>query len=121
MKTFGWLKRRIILLTLLCSLASVVHVRGQTPPVGQDWLNNWSFYDTTNWYSDLGYAPVSFTNLTASDLGNGTALVLDSTNAAWLHYKKTESDGTNNLTVDRGSLMLWFSPSWSGTNEGGNG
>jgi hypothetical protein len=46
---------------------------------------------------------------------------LDSTNAAWLQYNVTESDGTNHLTVDCGSVMFWFAPAWSGTNEGGSG
>jgi len=81
----------------------------------------WSFNDTNNWTSDAGYAPVSFTNLASTPLGEGTAVVVDSTDPAWLHYNVTESSGTNNLRVDVGSVMLWFAPSWSGTNQGGTG
>ena len=88
---------------------------------GTNWLDFWSFTDTTNWVSNLGYPPVLFTNLSSSPLGNGDALVLDSTNSAWLLYNVVENDGHTNLTVDRGSLLMWFAPSWSSTNEGGTG
>jgi hypothetical protein len=88
-------------------------------------LDSWSFYDTNALTSDLGYAPVSWTNLAVSNLGDGTngnALVLDSTNAAWLQYNVVENDGTTNLWVGpQGSLMMWFAPNWSGTNMGGTG
>jgi len=36
-------------------------------------LDSWSFQNTTNWTSDLGYAPVSFTNLNSSWLGDGAS------------------------------------------------
>ena len=84
-------------------------------------LNTWSFTDTTNWLSDHGYPPVSFTNLDVSDLGAGTALVVDSKDPAWLQYNVIENGGTTNLTVDQGSVLFWFAPNWSGTNEGGTG
>jgi hypothetical protein len=48
----------------------------------------------------LGYGAVFFTNLSSSPLGNGPALVLDHTNAAWLLYHTIESDGHS---------YLWFS------------
>ncbi len=84
-------------------------------------LDSWSFNDTNNWTSDLGYAPVSFTNLSFSFLGNFASLVLNSTNPAWLQYNVYENDGTTNLTVDQGSLTFWFAPGWSSISEGGNG
>ena len=85
-------------------------------------LDSWSFYDSTNWTSDKSYAPVSFTNLDYSYLGNGSSLVLDSTNPAWLHYNVHESDGTTNLTLSAGTVTFWFAPgSWSSTNSGGTG
>jgi hypothetical protein len=85
-------------------------------------LDSWSFSDHINWTSDLGYAPVSFTNLAYSNLGDGASLVLDSTNPAWLQYNVYENDGTTNLTVDAGTVMFWFAPgNWSSTNEGGAG
>src|SRR5271163_1883184 len=49
------------------------------------------------------------------------SLIVDSTNAAWLQYNVCESDGTTNLTVNTGSVTLWFAPSWSSTNAGGSG
>jgi hypothetical protein len=85
-------------------------------------LDSWSFRDRTNWTSDKGYAPVSFSNLGYSPLGNGASLVVNSTNAAWLKYNVQESDGTTNFSAVVGTVMFWFAPgSWSGTNQGGFG
>ena len=47
--------------------------------------------------------------------------MVDSTNAAWLKYHVYESDGTTNLSVDKGSVTLWFASSWGSTNAGGTG
>ena len=88
---------------------------------GPPWLDFWSFSDTNHWTSDLGFAPVSFTNLNVSDLGDGLAVVIDSTNAAWLQFNTTETDGTNNLEVVEGSVMFWFAPNWASTSQGGAG
>ena len=105
---------------IACLAPTLLHA---IPPIGggNPWLDYWSFGDVTNWLTDLGYAPLSFTNLSSSTLGDGTALVLDSTNAAWLIYNVTEADTTNNITVDVGSIIFWFMPSWSGSNSGGVG
>jgi len=85
-------------------------------------LDSWSFRDSTNWTSDYGYAPVSFTNLAISQLGDGASLVVNSTNQAWLQFNVVETNGATNLTVAAGTVMFWFAPgSWSGTNEGGTG
>ncbi len=121
-------RERIVHLTRTFMIVGLLFcaVRGlaQFPPGtnSQPWLDYWSFSDTNNWTSDLGYAPLSFTNLAVSDLGDGSALVVDSTNVAGLQYNVYENDGTTNLTVDQGSVTFWFAPtSWSGTNEGGTG
>ena len=85
-------------------------------------LDSWSFNDTTNWTSDLHYAPSSYTNITGPMLGNGASLLLDSTDPTWLRYNVYEADGATNLTVDSGSITLWFAPaSWASTNQGGIG
>ena len=85
-------------------------------------LDSWSFHDHTNWTSDLGYAPVSFTNLNYSHLGNGSSLVVDTNVPAWLQYNVYESDGTTNLTVDSGTVTFWLRQHhWSSTNAGGTG
>jgi hypothetical protein len=85
-------------------------------------LDSWSFRDSTNWTSDYGYAPVSFTNLAISQLGDGASLVVNSTNQAWLQFNVVETNGATNLTVAAGTVMFWFAPgNWSGTNEGGTG
>ena len=88
-------------------------------------LQSWSFYDTTNWYDDGGYLPISFTNLTYSQLGDDSgahSLVVDTNVPAWLRYNIVENDGTTNLTLDNGTVTFWFAPgSWSSTNAGGTG
>jgi len=85
-------------------------------------LDSWSFSDNTYWTSDYGYAPVSFTNLAFSSIGNGASLVVDTNISAWLKYNVYESDGTTNLIVNSGTVTFWFAPgSWSSTNAGGTG
>ncbi|HEV2208587.1 MAG TPA: LamG-like jellyroll fold domain-containing protein [Verrucomicrobiae bacterium] len=83
-------------------------------------LQSWSFQDTNNWSNDGGYLPLSYTNLDVSDLGDGTAVVVDATNYAWLRYNVVETNGTN-LTVNHGTVAFWFAPTWAGTNQGGTG
>lgn len=39
-------------------------------------IASWSFYDPTNWTDDTHHAPISFTNLSYSYLGNGSTLVV---------------------------------------------
>ncbi|MCX6902462.1 MAG: hypothetical protein NTW03_03050 [Verrucomicrobia bacterium] len=54
-------------------------------------------------------------------LGNGSTLVVDSTNAAWLQYNVIDNDGYTNLAVDQGAVIFWFAPNWASTNAGGTG
>jgi hypothetical protein len=102
---------RNLAFALLASIA-LAHLIFRPPaaiaaaPLGTNtWLSSWSFNDTTNWTSDLGFAPLSLTNISALPFGDYTALVMDSTNAAWLRYQTTEVGGTRNLTVDAGSVL----------------
>lgn len=82
-------------------------------------LNSWSFRDNTNWTSDRGTAPISFTNLNWSYLGDGSALVVETNVPAWLNFNVVDTNGNTNLTVDTGSVLFWFAPgSWSSTNGG---
>jgi hypothetical protein len=113
--------KRILPLLLFCLLGPTVKAIFLPPPEVPVWLDYWSFWDTNTWLNDLEYPPVSFTNISSSNLGSGNALVVDSASPAWLQYNVQESDGTTNLTVNQGTLMFWFAPSWSGTNEGGTG
>jgi hypothetical protein len=113
---------QIFPLILFALMADVRHAAGQSLPATQTQylLESWSFYDTNTWENDGDYAPISFTNIT-STFGDGTAVVIDSTNPASLQYNVYEDDGTTNLTVDTGSITLWFAPSWGSTNAGGSG
>jgi hypothetical protein len=80
-------------------------------------LESWYFEDTNSWPNAYGFDPISFTNLSSTWLGNGQAVVVDSTDPAWLQYNVYEADGTTNLTVDSGSVMFWFAPNWASTND----
>ncbi len=84
-------------------------------------LASWSFHDPTNWISDHGDDPVSFTNLDYSYLGNGSSLVVGSNLPAWLQYNVVETNGATNLMVNTGTVMFWFAPNWSSTNQDGFG
>src|SRR5580704_11268813 len=53
------------------------------------WLDSWSFEDT-NWDSDFGFAPLSYTNIVPVPDWDGNALQVDATNAAWLTYNLVE-------------------------------
>jgi len=91
------------------------------PGTNNLWLDLWDFADNTNWTTYLNYAPLSFTNISSVPAGPGDALVVDSTNAAWINYNVNEYNGWTNLTVDTGSLQMWVMPNWAGTNQGGAG
>src|SRR5258707_5564263 len=110
-------------LLLICCSAKVLHATVPAPGGGPSsaTLDTWSFENSITWASDLGYAPLSYTNLAASSIGDGNAVVVDSASLAWLRYNATETSGTNELKVDRGSLLLWFAPNWASTTQGGTG
>jgi len=110
----------ILALLLFSPLLGVVQSGIPDPDDPPPWLEYWTFDNTNTWITSKGYLPVGFTNVGVSDLGEWYAPILDSTNAAWLHYNVTES-GTNHLKVDFGSVMFWFAPNWSSTNTGGTG
>jgi hypothetical protein len=87
-------------------------------------LDSWSFQDPTNWTDDSSNAPISFTNISFSNLGDGAALVVNTNVPAWLNYNIYEpGTGATNLVVNGpGSLTFWYAPAaWSSTNMGGNG
>jgi len=73
----------------------------------------WSFQDTTNWTSDAGYYPAGYTNITSATNADGTALQVDSSSPAYLAYNLVETDGTVELQVDRGGIMVWVRPHWN--------
>ena len=113
----------ISLLGSLCGWAQLLPPGGKFSPAYLP-LETWSFYDQTNWTDDDGYAPLSFTNVSFSILGNGYSLVVDTNVPAWLQFNTLENDGTTNLTVDSGTVMFWFAPSsWQSScdTNGGSG
>lgn len=92
----------LCLLFFLVTCAVVNTSRATILPPGPGaylYLDAWAFDDTNTWATVLGKTPVSYTNLSATTLGDGNAMVVDSTNAAWLQYNCTEADGTTNLCV----------------------
>ena len=111
-----------VMLAVLCLFPQ--RLIAQLTPPGGGWtfptnLNAWTFADVTNWTSDNGYAPLSFTNIIGlqyrGDMSTKYALQLDTTNTtpAFLHYNLIETNATN-LTLDVGSITFWLSPaSWA--------
>lgn len=80
-------------------------------------LESWYFEDTNTWQNAFGFNPVTFANLSSSPLGDGQAVVVDSSNQAFLQYNVYEADGTTNLAVDQGTVLFWYAPNWAGTNN----
>jgi hypothetical protein len=63
------------------------------------WMDSWSFEDT-NWDSDFGFPPLSYTNIVQVPDWDGNALQVDTTNAAWLTYNLVEdAPGYGEYTV----------------------
>jgi hypothetical protein len=81
-------------------------------------------FNTTNWLSEDGDAPIAFTNLVSVALWNKNALLLDTTNTlpAFLNYNVVESDFTN-IEFDQGGLHCVFITDWAtaDTNQNGTG
>lgn len=115
------LSAKLAVVLWLALLFSSFEIKAQPlpPPNPNFLLNTWSFEDT-NWFSDAGYAPVSFTNLNNLPSFDGNGLQLDSTNAAWLNYNFIEaSNSITNLTFNAGTIEMWVLPDWnSGTGPG---
>jgi hypothetical protein len=119
--------RLIFSLILFASLAQAARADGLLPPGNYppDPLASWSFQDTNGWTSDQGYAPISFTNISWSILGDGASLVVNASGQqAYLDYYIYEptNDATNLvLNSSGGSLDFWFAPNWSSGTNGGAG
>jgi hypothetical protein len=109
-------------LILLIFLARAACAAGLFPGGGYSLptpLDSWSFSDPTNWTDDNGNFPISFTNISYSNLGDGSSLVVETNVPALLNYNIYEpTNGSTNLTVDVGSITLWFGPGWTTTNGG---
>jgi hypothetical protein len=94
--------------------------RAQMPPPLTDVeLAAWNF-DGTNWLSPSFHNPLmSYTNVANPADWDGAALLVDSTNAAWLQYAIVDGSGQTNMTFNQGSIEFWFMPDWgSGTGPG---
>lgn len=124
MKKLELFALRATALVLFCMTVQTAHAQifPNSPPTNS--LDTWSFSDTNFWTSDLNYSPLSFTNISGVIYGDGTSLLLDNTNPAWLRFGGFNSDGSTNLSVGpAGSIFFWFSPKWASatTNSNGNG
>jgi hypothetical protein len=107
----------VALVTTLCAFHLAAQPKINT---SQFELDSWSFKDTNNWTDNFGDPPISFTNLSSASYDNGTALVVDRTNQAWLQFAVFQDGGTN-IAVNQGSVMFWFSSDWKSTSLGGTG
>ena len=83
-------------------------------------LGNWRF-DTNTWVGDQGQLPLLATNVVLVPSWNTNAVLIDSTNAAMLSYRDVETNGLANLNVRCGTVLFWFKPDWSSSNNFGTG
>jgi hypothetical protein len=101
---------------LYCADSAMTQTLPGSPPPP---LASWSFHDTNAWTSDQGYSPISFTNISWSDLGDWWSLDVNTNVPVWLNYYIYEpTNGATNLTVDIGSITFWYGPGWDTTNGG---
>jgi len=120
-KTVFLFGRALVVAGFLFSISSFAQGLIPTPPPGR-LLNIWEF-DTNTWRGAFSTLPISYTNIDQVEDWSGTALQVDSTNAAWLQYRIVESNNRTNLTCVRGTVQFWFVPNWSSndTNQNGTG
>lgn len=122
MKSMKRFATRITAAILFCIAAQVVHA--QLPPSAPptNTLATFSFSDTNGWTDDASTSPNAFTNLFGAFYGDGTSLMVDRNNPAWLQFGGFNSDGTTNLSVGpAGSIFFWFSPDWASATTNNNG
>jgi len=111
--------------TVIVALFGSIPLAFSQPALPPDpFLGDYPF-DTTNWLSIDGDAPIASTNLVSVSLWNKNALLLDTTNAApaFLNYNVVESDGFTNVTFDQGAVRCVFITDWAtaDTNQNGTG
>jgi hypothetical protein len=106
-------------------LANLGEYLAGTNPTNYDqlMLGCWQF-DTNNWIGNQGQLPVNQTGLISALVPGVETNAVDLTGPAYsklLSYKFAETDGNLNIALQSGSVIFWFKPSWSGSNEGGAG
>ena len=97
-------------------------VSAQIAPFTGNLLNSWSLDgrpNGTNWASDYGYAPKSFTNILSVPDTNVNVMLLDTNVPGHLQLNVEEGDGTTNIFFPQGTVEFWFRPNWSSTNGPG--
>jgi len=99
-------------------------------------LGHWGF-DSTGWTGALAQpltnttdTPLSFLNIQNVSSWSGNALYVGSPNPAYLKYDdvfitRTSTNANGNaypiINLARGTVSLWFRPTWSSTSAGGSG
>jgi len=118
----------IPLIVLSFFLARAARAYGPLPPGDTNYppdpIASWSFHDTNAWTSDQGYAPIVFTNIWWSNLGDMWSLVVntDGVPALLNYYIYQPTNSATNLVFDApGSITFWYAPDWSSGTNGGTG
>lgn len=118
MRTVKWLVALWFFAGLLNPGVGLAQSGPPSPPIVS--VSGWPFDDTTNWVTEEGEYPLTFTNITWSADWDNKALYMNNTHAAFLEYSMMYTNGQRtNLTLNAGTVWLWFSPVWASTNQSG--
>src|SRR5215469_14167560 len=115
MKTQRMRWGRSLAISLFISITLTQIARGQKfPAPGLTPLDSWSFTGHSNWVDDYGDLPISFTNISWAQLGNGSSLVVETNVPAWLNYEiyQTNVSATNIIINGPGSITFWYGSGW---------
>ncbi len=84
-------------------------------------LGYWPFDNTNTWVGSAGQVPLLASNVVGKANWDTNAVLIDSTNAAFLTYRDVETNGNANINLRSGTVRFWFSPDWSSASLGGGG
>jgi hypothetical protein len=84
-------------------------------------LGHWTFDNTNTWVGQEGQLPLVATNLAGIPGWSSNAVLVDSASPALLAYNVVETNGNTNINCQTGSVLFYFRPHWSSTNQGGTG
>jgi len=97
-------------------------IAGSPPPPATNHLAFWRFDNTNTWVGDQGQLPIATGNLVGIPSWDTNAVWVDNPGSAVIAYNFFETSGNSNISMNVGTVRLWFKPDWSSsTITGGTG